>query len=161
MLVWLTDWQLAEDLVMIRAVDVVDWKLHEADRSWMSRLFADRLAIEWQLDSYGDAVEQPSRRVRGEVVELRSVRCRQVTTEEGRVPVTGQAQLLPVEDTSGSWKREALPAPSEESRGISQSFYTFGYASVLDDDEIDALYGYVVTLKLSDDGLGLGPGVDD
>jgi hypothetical protein len=161
MLVWLTDWQLAEDLVLIRAGDVVDWKLHEVDRSWMSRLFADRLAIEWQLDTYANAEEQPSRRVHGEVVELQSVRCRQVTTEEGRVPVTGQAQLSPVEDTSGSWKREALPAPSEESRGISQSFYTFGYASVLDDDEIDALYGYVVTLKLSDDGIGLGPGVND
>jgi hypothetical protein len=161
MLMWLTDWQLAEDLVLIRVGDGVDWTLHEADRSWMSRLFADRLSIEWQLDTYADAEEQPSRRVHGEVVELQSVRCRQVTTEEGRVPVTGQAQLSPVEDTSGSWRREALPAQREETRGTSETFYTFGYASVLDDDEIDALYGYVVTLKLSDDGLGLGPGVSN
>jgi hypothetical protein len=97
--------------------DGVDWTLHEADRSWMSRLFADRLAIEWQLDTYGGAEEQPSRRVSGEVVELRSVRCRQVTTEEGRVPVTGKAQLLPVDDTSGSWMHGAPPAQSEAGHG--------------------------------------------
>jgi hypothetical protein len=47
MLVWLTDWQLAEDLVLIRVDDVVDWTLYEADQSWLFRLFANRLSVEW------------------------------------------------------------------------------------------------------------------
>jgi len=104
MLVWLTDWQLAEDHLLVTRDDVVDWTLYPADRDWLTRLFGHAPA-EWQVDTYGDAVDQPSRRVRGRVDDLRSVRCRQLATEEGIVPVRGQATLRPVHDTSASWTR--------------------------------------------------------
>jgi len=157
MLVWLTDWQVAEDLVLIRVGDVVDWTLYEADQSWLSRLFASRLFVEWQFDTYADAEERASRHVRGEVIELQSARCRQVTTNEGRVPVAGEAQLSPVEDTSASWMRQTWQAESEPNQNVRKS-YSFGYfASDSDDDEIDYLYGYVLSLKLNDDGLADRP----
>lgn len=157
MLVWLTDWQLAEDLVLIRVGDVVDWTLYEADQSWLFRLFASRLSVEWQFDTYADAEERASRHVRGEVIELQSARCRQVTTNEGRVPVAGEAQLSPVEDTSASCTRKTWQAESEPSENARKS-YTFGYfSSGSDDDELDYLYGYVLSLKLNDDGLADRP----
>ena len=157
MLVWLTDWQLAEDLVFIRVGDVVDWTLYEADQSWLSRLFASRLSIEWQFDTYADAEEQASRHVRAEVIEVQSARCRQVTTDEGRVPLAGEAQLSPVEDTSASWMRKTQQVESEPSENARTS-YTLGYfASGSADDELDYLYGYVLTLKLNDDGLADRP----
>jgi hypothetical protein len=150
MLVWLTDWQVSEDRLLIRVGDDVDWTLYEADRNWMSRLFAGRLSIDWQFDTYGDAVEQPSRRVHGTVTEIQSTRCRQVSTGEGREPALGQAHLAPVEDTSGSWVREALPVESETSRGTHKVLYTFGYfGSATVDDELDPLYGYVLSLELT------------
>ncbi|MDN4639987.1 hypothetical protein QCD70_07010 [Agreia sp. PsM10] len=62
---------------------------------------------DWRFDSYGDAVDQPSRRARGEVAQLMSVRCRQIQTAEGIVPAPGEARLQPVRDTSGSWMRGA------------------------------------------------------
>lgn len=130
MLVWLTDWQLAEDHLLIRVGDTVDWTLYEADHDWTSRLFGERVAIEWQFDTYGDAVDQPSRRVCGVVAELDGVRCRQVMTDERFVPVSGEARLLPVADTSGSWMHESRPVHTEPG----------------------ALYGYVVTLRLNDEG---------
>ncbi|MFB2580941.1 DUF6578 domain-containing protein [Herbiconiux sp. P15] len=126
MLVWLTDWQLSEDHLLIRVGDVVDWTLYESDRGWLARLFADGLSIEWQFDTYGEAVEQPSRRVRGEVTSLLSARGRHTMTDEGLVP--GPARLVPVGDTSGSW------APGDE--------------------RSDSLYGYVLTLDVRDGGTG-------
>lgn len=84
MLVWLTDWQIAEDHLLIEVGDSVEWTVYPADRDWVWRLFGDRLAIDWQLDSYGEAVEQPSRRVSGRVAELSSVRCRRERAPEGR-----------------------------------------------------------------------------
>lgn len=148
MLVWLTDWQLAEDHILIRIGDKVDWTLYQSDRSWLSRLFADRLNIEWQFDTYGDAVPQSSRRVRGEVTALMSVRCNQVKTGEGRVPVTGAAQLLPVEDTSGSWMSAPGTPDIEATHGDGPFFYMFSYTNSLGDDASDSLYGYVLTLNL-------------
>lgn len=105
MLVWLTDWQIAEDHLFIRVGDTVDWTVYPADRDWVSRLFGHRLVIDWQFDSYGDALDQPSRRVSGKVAELCSVHCRQTRAREGLVPVTGEATLQPVADTTGSWLR--------------------------------------------------------
>jgi hypothetical protein len=147
MLVWLTDWQLGEDHVLIRVGDVVDWTLYRSDRVWLSRLFADRLNIEWQFDTYGDAVPQPSRRVRGEVTALMSVHCPQVT-DEGRVPVAGAARLSPVEDTSGSWMNAPGASEGEAPQGDGSFFYTFSYVNPSGDDASDSLYGYVLTLDL-------------
>lgn len=129
MLVWLTDWQLSEDHLLVRVGDAVEWTLYEADHDWTARLFGDRLALAWQFDTYGDAVDQPSLRVRGVVAELQSVRCRQVLTDEGFVPVRGEARLLPVADTSGSWMHETRPVHTEPG----------------------ALYGYIVTFTLTDE----------
>jgi len=73
MLVWLADWQLSEDHLLIKIGDAVGWQLYPADAGWVSRLFAERLALEWQFDTYGDAIDQPSRRVTGQVTGLQSV----------------------------------------------------------------------------------------
>jgi hypothetical protein len=146
MLVWLTDWQIAEDHRLITVGDIVDWTLFPADRDWVRRLFGDRLVIEWQVDDYGDAMSQPSRTVSGEITELQSVRCRQLQTGEGFVPVTGEATLQSVTDTSGSWAR---PAPHENNaadRPPGLSTYTFSYTSARHDPEAENLYGYVATL---------------
>jgi len=152
MLVWLTEWQVAEDLTVIRAGDVVDWTLVEADRAWLSRLFAERVRVDWQLDTYADATEQPSRRVRGHVLDVRSVRCRQITTNEGRVPRPGAATLTVVDDTSGSWKRE--PNAAAEETGHGHSYSTFGYyGEAVENDAHEHLYGYLVTVRLGDDGV--------
>jgi hypothetical protein len=149
MLVWLTDWQLSEDHVLIRVGDVVDWTIYASDRRWLARLFADRLSIEWQFDTYGDAVDQPALHVRGEVTSLLSARCRQVVTAEGRVPVSGAAQLLPVEDTSGSWTGGAALTESEPTRRPGRYSYSFSYTSLISDSTADPLYGYVAMLDVS------------
>jgi hypothetical protein len=135
MLVWFTDWQVSEDHVLIRVGDVVEWTLYRSDRDWLTQLFADRLTIDWKLDTYGDAIDQPFRRVRGEVTELLSVHCRQMATDQGLVPVPGEARLLPVPDTSGSWMRDD---------GVAKG--PLGY------ETFDDLYGYVLRVEISDDG---------
>ena len=146
MLVWLTDWHIAEDHRLITVGDIVDWTLFPADRDWVRRLFADRLVIEWQVDDYGDAVSQPSRSVSGEIRELQSVRCRQLQTGTGIVPATGEATLQPVTDTSGSW----APRTSNDNKAADRSpdsfTYTFSYTSARHDPEAVSLYGYVATL---------------
>lgn len=133
MLVWLTDWQIAEDHLLIEVGDSVEWTVYPADRDWVWRLFGDRLAIDWQLDSYGEAVEQPSRRVSGKVAQLSSIRCRQERAREGLVPIAGEAVLEPVADTSGSWLRGTVQEPGANA----------GY-----------LYGYVLSLAQGDDESG-------
>jgi len=151
MRVWLTDWQVGEDRILVRMGDVVDWTLFEADRDWLTRLFEDRVTVEWQLDTYGDATEQPTRRVHGKVVDLQSVRCREVTTREGRVPRTGEAQLCAIEDTSGSWERRTTATMHGKEHSTNGLDYSGSYSSAIQSDELDATYGYVVTLKLRDD----------
>lgn len=151
MLVWLTDWQIAEDHLFIRVGDTVDWTVYPADRDWVSRLFGHRLVIDWQFDSYGDAVDQPSRRVSGKVAELCSVRCPQIRAREGLVPVTGEATLQPVADTSGSWVRETAQEESVANTGLGQIMYTFSYTSAFDSVEADYLYGYVLSLADCDE----------
>ena len=146
MFVWLTDWQIAEDHLFIRVGDTVDWTVYPADRDWVSRLFGHRLVIDWQFDSYGDAVDQPSRRVSGKVAELFSVRCRQTRAREGLVPVTGEATLQPVADTSGSWVRDTAHDESPANTGQGQTVNTFSQMSAFDDVEADYLYGYVLSL---------------
>ena len=143
MLVWLTDWQLAEHRLLISIGDVVDWTVYRADRDWVARLFGDRLTIEWQLDTYGDAMGQPSRHVSGHVIELRSVRCRQVRTAEGIVPAAGEAILQPVTDTSGSWQAHERVTENSASSGAG----TFAYTSASDGLGTNALYGYVLSLR--------------
>lgn len=120
MLVWLTNWQIAEDHLLIRVGDTVDWTVYPADRDWVIRLFGDRLVIDWQFDSYGDAVDQPSLWVSGKVAELCSVRCRQTRAREGLVPVSGEATLQPVADTSGSWMRDTAHEESVANSGTCQ-----------------------------------------
>jgi hypothetical protein len=154
MLVWLTDWQLAEEHLLIKVGDTVDWTLYPADRNWVSRLFGDRLVICWQFDTYGDAVDQPSRRVSGKVAELRSARSRQIRTDEGFVPVPGEATLQPVADTSGSWMRDAGQEESAADRGTGPITYKFSYTSAFDSVEADYLYGYVLSLACSDEECG-------
>ncbi|WP_211881629.1 DUF6578 domain-containing protein [Pseudarthrobacter albicanus] len=154
MLVWLTDWQLAEDHLLITVGDTIDWTLYPADRNWVSRLFGDRLVIDWQFDTYGDAVDQPSRRVSGRVVELWSVRCPKIRTDEGFVPVTGEATLQPAVDTSGSWMRQAGQEESAAVRGTETITYKFSYTSAFDSVEADYLYDYVLSLACSDEECG-------
>ena len=144
MLVWLTDWQLAEDRLLISVGDSVDWTVFPSDREWIARLFEDRLVIEWQYDSYGDAVPGPSRNVVGTVTGLQSVRCRQQRSAAGIEPVRGAARLRSVTDTSGSWRR-TVPLASELPATVSsQKMYTFSYGS--SEPEEDALYGYAATV---------------
>jgi hypothetical protein len=156
MLVWLTDWQLAEDRLHIAVGDTVDWTLFAADSDWMARLFGGRLAIAWQFDTYGDAVPQPSIRVAGVVVELREVRCRRIGADGGRVPAIGGATLEPVADTSGSRGRHSGPVetPAAADAGDIDEpvtiVHTFSYTSAFGDDD-DTLYGYVATLSVDDD----------
>lgn len=135
MRVWLTDWQVAEDHLLVTTGDTVEWQLYPADSEWTARLFGDRLQIEWQLDTYGAAVDQPSLHVTGVVDVLQSVWCRQEQTAEGVVPANGEASLRPELDTSLSWARRAAPA------GI----HAAGYPVV----DGPALYGYVVSLTSS------------
>jgi hypothetical protein len=152
MLVWLTDWQLAESRVHIAVGDTVDWTLFSADSDWMARLFGGRLAIAWQFDTYGDAVPQPSIRVAGVVVELREVRCRRIGADGGRVPATGEATLEPVPHTSGSRGRHSGPVEPVAAEEIDEPVtivYGFSYTSAFGDD--DTLYGYVATLSVDDD----------
>jgi hypothetical protein len=148
MLVWLTNWQIEEDHRLITVGDTVDWTLYPADRDWVRRLFADRLVIEWQFDSYGDAVEQPSRTVSVKITELQSVRCRQLRTDEGIVPATGEATLQPVTDTSGAWARRHTPHEHHTADRTTGSFrYTASYTSAWNAPEDESLYGYVATLS--------------
>ncbi|MFK0005182.1 DUF6578 domain-containing protein [Paenarthrobacter sp. NPDC090522] len=156
MLVWLADWQVAEDHLLVRVGDTVDWTMYPADRDWVCRLFGDRLVIDWQFDSYGDAVDQPSHRVSGKVAELYSVRCRQTRAREGLVPVTGEANLQPVGDTSGSWVRDAAREENVANTGSGQIMYTLAYTSSFDDVEADYLYGYVLSLTGCDEENSAG-----
>ncbi|RII95658.1 hypothetical protein DZF95_00260 [Clavibacter michiganensis] len=72
MLIWLTDWQVAEDHLLVERDDVVDWTVYPADLDWMAGLLSDRRAgIAWQFNTYGDAVVQPSTRVHGYTGMLR------------------------------------------------------------------------------------------
>ncbi|SMQ71420.1 DUF6578 domain-containing protein [Agreia sp. VKM Ac-1783] len=147
MLVWLTNWQIEEDRQLITVGDTVDWTLYPADRNWVRRLFADRLAIEWQIDNYGDAVSQPSRTASAEITELQSVRCRQLQTSTGIVPATGEATLQPVTDTSGSWARRRTPHEHHATVRSTGSFrYAASYTSARHVPEAESLYGYVATL---------------
>ncbi|WP_370629241.1 DUF6578 domain-containing protein [Paenarthrobacter nitroguajacolicus] len=141
----------AEDHLLIRVGDTVDWTVYPADRDWVWRLFGGRLVIDWQFDSYGDAVDQPSRRVSGEVAEVCSVRCRQTRTREGLVPVTGEATLEPVADTSGSWMRDTAHEESVANTGTGQIMYAFSYTGPFDRGETDYLYGYVLSLAYCDE----------
>lgn len=150
MLIWLTDWQIAEEHVLVEKDGFVDWTVYPADLDWMARLLGDRrTGIAWELDTYGDAVVQPSRRVRGQVTEIQSVRCRQLSTDDGIVPEPGGAVLDPVSDTSGSWLRHggtraAASAPDGDTDG--RQIVWGSYSSISSQEELDALYGYIVTI---------------
>lgn len=150
MLVWLTDWQLAEDRLLFRVGERVEWMLYAADGDWTRRLFGDRLSIEWQFDTYGDAVDQPAVHVVGVVERLQRVRCRQEQTEEGIVPVRGAASLSDVSDTSSSWATSAPPRPSASAAprpSASGAEVAVGawYPAFTGEGEGD--YGYVLTLR--------------
>ncbi|MCJ1711132.1 hypothetical protein MT344_08065 [Clavibacter michiganensis subsp. phaseoli] len=152
MLIWLTDWQVAEDHLLVERDDVVDWTVYPADLDWMARLLGDRRAgIAWQFDTYGDALVQPSRRVRGQMTEIRSVRCRQLSTDEGMVPEPGKAVMHPVRDTSGSWLRHggtaaAVEAPLPAGDADGHVVVWGSYSSISSQDAMDALSGYIVAV---------------
>lgn len=150
MFVWLTDWQLAEDHLLIGVGDTVDWTLYPADTEWVARLFADRLKIEWQFDTYGNAFDQPSRRVFGKVTDVRSVRCRQVRTNDGIVPVSGEATLLAVHDTSGSWAYGSGSLVSSTGVIAGSDSFSGSWTGISANRIADYLYGYVLTLALHD-----------
>ncbi|WP_233205637.1 hypothetical protein, partial [Cryobacterium sp. Y82] len=140
MLVWVTEWQVAEEHLLIAVGDFVDFTLYPANIDWLARLFGDRPAVEWQFDTYGDAVDQPSLRVKGKVDGLMSARCRQVQTTEGLVPVTGAAKQQSVADTSGSWMRQGRFEQSETSHGADARSHHGSYENAHADDTTD-LYG--------------------
>ncbi|SOE67022.1 hypothetical protein SAMN06296378_1836 [Salinibacterium xinjiangense] len=45
MLVWFTEWQVAEEHLLITVGDIVDFTLYPANTDWLSRLFVDRPAV--------------------------------------------------------------------------------------------------------------------
>ena len=151
MLVWLTDWQIAEDHILVESGGVVDWTVYPADTAWVTRLFGDRLAVEWQYDTYGGGVVQASRRVQGRVAAIQSVRCRQMRSAEGIVPVRGAAGLHEVEDTSASWTSNAGPprSPSQCSDTKNVGWGWRSYSSIFDEGDQEARYGYIVTVELA------------
>lgn len=147
MLVWLTDWQIAEDRILVESGGAVDWTVHPADTAWVTRLFGDRLVVEWQYDTYGDGVVQASRRVQGQVAAVQSVRCRQIRSDEGIVPVRGAAGLHEVMDTSASWIRDADSPRRPSRRGGEENVGWRSCSSIVDEGDDEALYGYVVTVE--------------
>ena len=58
--VWFTEWQVAEDGLDVALDQRVDWSLVPMDQNWVCRLFAGRRSIPLQLDTYADAVRDPS-----------------------------------------------------------------------------------------------------
>jgi len=147
MLVWLTDWQIAEDHILVESGGVVDWTVYPADTAWVTRLFGDRLAVEWQYDTYGGGVVQASRRVRGQVAAIQSVRCRQMRSAEGIVPVRGAADLHEVVDTSVSWVSKAGPPRSPSQSSDTKNSGWRSYSSIFDEGDQEARYGYIVTVE--------------
>jgi len=145
-LVWLTDWQVVEQHLLVAPGDAVARELCPADMEWTTRLFGDRLVLEWQLDAYGDAASQRSRQVRGHVLELRSARCRQRQASEGIVPVAGAARLQPVHDTSSSRARPTRPLTDPAgSVGLQHPGWR-SYSSIFAEGQAEHLYGYVVAI---------------
>lgn len=151
MLVWFSDWQLAEERLLITVGDAIEWELYPADAAWVTRLFGDRLAVEWQFDTYGDAVEQPSRRVRGAVADIRSVRCVLVHGSDGLGPRPGAAVMSPVLDTSGSWKADTMASVVADPGlgGLETGWRS--YTSIYGSGDVERLFGYVVTLAVDDE----------
>ena len=86
----------------------------------------------------------------GKVDGLMSVRCRQVQTADGLVPVTGEAIQQSVANTSGSWMRQGWLAQSETSHGADANSHHGSYESAFDDDTAD-LYGYIPSLTVNDE----------
>lgn len=151
MLVWFSDWQLAEERLLITVGDAVEWELYPADAAWVTRLFGDRLAVEWEYDTYGDAVEQTSRLVRGAVADIRSVRCVLVHGSNGLGPLPGAAVMSPVLDTSGSWITETMaPVVADPGRGGLETGWR-SYTSVYGSGDVEFPFGYVVTLAVDDE----------
>jgi hypothetical protein len=144
MLVWLTDWQLAEDHLLIKVGEAVDWQLYPADAEWTTRLFAHRLVIEWQFDTYGAAADQPSCHAVGVVERLQRVWSRQIRTDDGIVPVRGEATLEDALDTSASWSGGV--ATAEVATGPDAGITTL--TGAFPDFTDKALYGYVLSLAL-------------
>lgn len=147
MLVWLTDWQIAEDHILVESGGGVDWTVYPADAAWMTRLFGDRLAVEWQYDTYGDGVVQASRRVRGRVAAIQSVRCRQTRSDEGIVPVRGAAGLHEVMDTSASWTSSAIPPRRPSRSSDAENLDWRSCSTIFDENDQEARYGYIVAVE--------------
>ncbi|MET0990660.1 MAG: DUF6578 domain-containing protein [Glaciihabitans sp.] len=111
-LVWLTDWQVAEERLLLKLGDVVSLQLHPNDREWNRRLFGDALPIAWQLDTYGLGHEERScRPITGLVLAIWVVHCPLILDDEGWGPAPGQASLEPATDTSRSWARSPQRRP--------------------------------------------------
>ena len=99
--VWFTEWQVAEDGLDLALDQHVDWSLVPMDQDWISRLFAGRRAVSLQLDTYADAVRDPSDRSDRTQLSGRVARIDQISVryhpskdpeERGvRVPETGGA----------------------------------------------------------------------
>lgn len=157
MLVWLTDWQIAEEHILVESGGGVDWTVYPADTNWVSRLFGDRLAVEWQYDTYGEAVVQPCRRVQGHVAAIHSIRCRQTRSHEGIVPVRGAASLTEVDDTSASWVRGAGPLGRASLSGYTENFGWRSYSSIFDEGDEEASYGYIVTVERTSANASASP----
>ena len=145
MLVWLTSWQLAEEHLLITVGDTVEWDLYPADKEWISRLFAERLTIDWQFDTYGGAVDRPSRHVIGKVTAVHRVRCREIHADGSFVPARGEATLQGVVDTSSSWRDYELKSKDVVASHSERAAITGGSTKPGVVDQ----YGYVLSLDLS------------
>jgi len=77
--VWFTEWQVAEDGLDVALDQRVDWSLVPMDQNWASRLFAGRRTIPLQLDTYADAVRDPSDRSEWTQVSGRVARIDQIS----------------------------------------------------------------------------------
>lgn len=85
--VWLTEWQVAEDNLQVSINQQVDWALVPMDQEWLHTLFAGRRRVPLQLDTYADAVKDPSdpslwTRLSGHVIRIDQISVRHQPSEK-------------------------------------------------------------------------------
>ena len=79
-----------------------------------------------------------------------SVRCQQVQTADGLVPLTGEAIQQSVANASGSWMCQGWLAQSETSHGADANSHHGSYEISFDDDTA-GFYGYILSLTVNDE----------
>ncbi|MCU1405155.1 MAG: hypothetical protein JWQ43_1458 [Glaciihabitans sp.] len=121
--VWLTDWQVAEDHILVSVGDTVAWELTPADTVFAALLFGDGVAIDLQLDTYAaGSPEVPRTFLAGRVDTIKAIWSPMELGVGGWNPAAGKATLRPVADTHGSWGSSAIPG-----QGTTDTEHLYGY----------------------------------